>query len=346
MNLDSFRGGSSGPGSTVGPGDLKPSPRKDSGSDHPGDDGHGHDGDDHDDHHDDGHHDHDDFDFEDHLLHGFLYGHFGHFGHYPYYSHHSLFYGSHHYFSDYPWYYYWFGYYPIYHSYAYPNYVHYQPVVDPERGDEVIYIPVYADAETTPLPAEEPYIAPELAQELEQLQSEQAAVESLKTGAASFKNGDYDAAAEAFRQALLGAPRNAVPKFAMAHALFAKGDYAFATFLLRRGMELLPEWPSVGAALHELYGNPDDLLEQTIALRTYLDQQESDTDARFLLAYVLFFSGNLDGAEQQFQRVADLAPDHIQTQAFLTRIAEIRAELEQSQEVPEPQDSEQTGDDE
>ena len=338
-----------------GGGDLNPAPEptpKGAPDDPPDSGEHGDDWDDDDwdDYWDDYWDDHDDYwdDYYDHFgwhaffFGGFWYGNLGCFASYPYWWYHSNFYWGHRYFTAYPWYHFWFGYYPIYHSYSYPRYVYYQPTPYPVYRDEVVYYPVYAEAGTVAAPAEEPYIDPDLAEELERLKAEETAVEALGQGAVKFKSGEYAAAAEAFRQAVVAAPKNAVPKFAFAHALFARGEYEYAAFMLRRGMELLPNWPSVGTALHELYGNPDDLVEHTIALRTYLDLREADVGGHFLLAYVTYFSGDLDGAEKQFRKLLETSPDHVQAEAFLIRIAQIRADLEKSA-VPETPATETVG---
>lgn len=280
----------------------------------------------------------DDF-VEDHWWWGF----FTPFWHYPYYWHHFL--GIHFFdafFFDHFWFHFHFGYFPIYHPIVYPYYVHYEPdvivvddgpdviVVDDGGSTEVVYEPAYTEPdEALRIEIDAPngadiQIAPGLTRELDALQQNEAAVTWLEEGARHFKAGRYAEAADAFRQAMLLEPENAVPKFALAHALFALGDYGNAAFLIRRGMKILPDWPREGSSLHELYGKPGDLKEHVLALRVYLDLHPDDLDARFLLGYVAFFTGDLDGAEAAFSAVLAANPASVEAQAFLERIAEIR----------------------
>ncbi len=260
------------------------------------------------------------------------------FWHFPYYHHH--FFGwNYPYFRSHWWFHFHFGYFPIYNHYVYPYYVSYQPVYVPTYSTAVVYQPVYVEpaaTEVAPAPTVGE-VPPYLAQQLNELAGNETAITWLESGARKFKAGQFEEAADAFRRAMLLEPRNAVPKFALGHTLFALGDYTNAAFMLRRGMQILPQWPSVGTSLHELYGNPDDLAEHTIALRIFLDAQPGDGDARFLLGYVSFFSGDLDAADAAFQSVAATNPTSVETQAFLGRIAEIRAALPADVvEVPTP----------
>ena len=244
----------------------------------------------------------------------------------------------------YSWYSSWFGYHPAWSPYwwcewwptytLYPSYVYTVPTYVPVYEEStVIYYPVdEAPADVAPIagPADVPVdlpattIDPDFARELDAISSNPDAVSLLEEGARLFNEGRYADAADAFRRAMLAEKNNAVPKFAMAHALFALGEYSYAAFLIRRGMEILPSWPSVGADLRDLYGDPDDLAEQSIALRIYQESNKDDADALLLAGYVAFFSGDLDVAEQDFTALAALSPGNRVADAFLARAAEIR----------------------
>lgn len=259
------------------------------------------------------------------------------------YGFNRLFHFHHPFFYRYSWYHHWYGYYPIYDHYFYPQYVTYTPqtivvapnVVSAAPNEVVVYYPAYAEPTTAnQQPAATPHIPPELAHQLQTLGNNDNAVELLEQGARLFKAGDYTAAADALRRSMLAEPGNAVPKFALAHALFALGDYDYAAFLIRRGMAILPEWPRVGTSLHELYGEPKDLEEHLIGLNVYVNSHPTAVEARFLLGYVSYFAANLDGAEAAFDEAARLRNGQVEVAAFQARIAEIRAQLEQT--APDP----------
>lgn len=253
------------------------------------------------------------------------------------YGYHGLFGFRHPFFYRYNWYHYWYGYYPIYDHYSYPQYVTYTPqtvVLAPQQQivtnpEVVVYYPTYAEQAAPPqqAPASTPHIPAALARQLQTLGNNDNAVELLEQGAREFKSGNYTAAADSLRRSMLAEPGNAVPKFALAHALFALGDYDYAAFLIRRGMDILPEWPRVGTSLHELYGDPKDLEEHLVGLNVFVNTHPSAIEARFLLGYVSYFAANLDAAEAAFQEANTLRGGQVEVAAFQTRIAEIRAEL-------------------
>ena len=262
--------------------------------------------------------------------------------------------GFHYYPTHYNWYSNWFGFHPAYSSYwwcewwpyysYYPSYVSYYPTyvgVPAESSSTIIYYPYYdaPGAETSyedgyyPAPTggdiPQDQVSPEFAAELDSLATNTNAIALMEEGARLFQEGDYPGAAEAFRMAVLAEKTNAVPKFAMAHALFALGEYEYAAFMIRRGMEILPSWPSVGADMRDLYGNPDDLMEQMIALQIYREAHPESADAAMLLGYMSFFSGDLDEAETQFSGVMALEENNTVGSSFLLRIGEIRTMLEE-----------------
>ncbi|MFG0317230.1 MAG: hypothetical protein ACF8XB_08160 [Planctomycetota bacterium JB042] len=222
----------------------------------------------------------------------------------------------------------WCAWWPLYS--VHPGYVHCVPTYVPVyQGDVIVYQP-YDEfdvvEEFVPVDGELPEegVDPFLEAELLRLSEIEAAVRALEEGAQLFLDGLYAEATDAFRRAMLAAPDNAIPKFAMANGLFALGEYGYAAFLLRRGVEIVPTWPSAGPDLRELYGDEDDLLEHQIALEVTVESLPNDGELRLLAGYVAFFTGDLDTAEHQFRALLALAPDDAFARTFLGRIAEIR----------------------
>ena len=70
-----------------------------------------------------------------------------------------------------------------------------------------------------------------------------------------FKAGDYPTAIESYRCAVLEQPTNGHNKLAMGHALFARGNYSYAAYALRRGIRS--------------FDTPDDL-KNTVNMYEYL----------------------------------------------------------------------------
>lgn len=135
-----------------------------------------------------------------------------------------------------------------------------------------------------------------------------------------FTAGDFAGAGEAFRQSVLADPENAMAKFGFAQALFAVGDYPDAAFLIRRGMELLPDWPALGTDPREHYSESVQHTEQILALRTFLDYVPDDPAGILVLAVQSFFTADRDTARLYFQRLAALDPDDLVAKGFLEHL--------------------------
>lgn len=151
----------------------------------------------------------------------------------------------------------------------------------------------------------------------------------LDEGAALFRNGQYLEALHQFRLATLADLTFGIAKFAYAQALFALGIYEYAAYEIRLGLQLLAEWPEIGGDIKLLYGDPLDFEQQLQALRAHVEIQPMDEDARLVLGYVLFFSGDLYGAEEAFQKLAlsnDRGNAHV-AGLFLDTITKIKDKM-------------------
>ncbi len=155
-----------------------------------------------------------------------------------------------------------------------------------------------------PLPSSEP-IDPTL--EIEEL---------LNLGWDLFYNGDYAGAAESFRQAMLKDGDDPWIKLAFAQALFAIGDYPDAAFLLRRGMQLLPDYLEFAPNPLDRYGDVLDHAEQILALRTFLEYLPEDPAGMLMLGVQSFLIGDFVTAEIQFSRLLELDPEDVVAQTF------------------------------
>jgi tetratricopeptide (TPR) repeat protein len=209
------------------------------------------------------------------------------------------------------WYYRYPGYKPYYCSYNtyYRPSSYYLPAYYPTYSS-VHYVTEYVDdTDHYPvLPTSEP-IDPSL--DVEEL---------LALGWELFAAEDYAGAAEAFRQAILGDPGNSLAKFAFSQALFSIGNYPDAAFLIRRGMELLPDWPALGEDPRPRYANPSDHIEQILALRTFLDYLPDDPSGILVLAVQSFFAGDDATARLYFEKLLEMDATDAVALGFLERL--------------------------
>lgn len=142
----------------------------------------------------------------------------------------------------------------------------------------------------------------------------------LTQGWQEFGAGEYLAAVETLRQAVLAAPDDPFAKIAFGQALFALGNYADAAFVFRRAAELLPDWPAVGEDPRSRYGDALDHAEQMVALRTFLELVPGDPAATLTLAVQSFFTGDLSVARDAFSLLEELDPTDAVAARFLVHL--------------------------
>jgi hypothetical protein len=205
----------------------------------------------------------------------------------------------------YPYSYYWWPssyYFPAY----YPSYATVQVVHD--YWDDGDYYPTYSEPIVESGEAAAP--APSAA-DLTAL---------LADGWEQFRTGAYPEAIESFRQAVLADPADPQAKIAFAQSLFAIGNYPDAAFLMRRTVELLPDWPVTGEDPRARYADPADHAEQMVALRAFLERVPGDPAATLVLAVQSYFTGDLRAAREAFEALAALDTEDLVAKRFLERL--------------------------
>lgn len=121
----------------------------------------------------------------------------------------------------------------------------------------------------------------------------------LAAGKRYFKEGRYDLAVDALLQAVLAAPQDGVPKLYFGLAHFAVGDFGYAVYAIRRGMDRVPDWGKEDMDLRYLYGEPADFDQHLAVLTAHVQRSPADGDAHFLLGYMLYFTGQYQLAIKQ-----------------------------------------------
>lgn len=161
----------------------------------------------------------------------------------------------------------------------------------------------------------------EVARAVTRIQERPDADAAMREGTELFRARRFADAAAWFRRAIPLDPDNGLPRLQYAHALFALADYEGAAHSLRRGLALLPSWPSSGHDLLALYSAPQDFADQLMSLRSHLRQAPDDPDAWLVLGYVRFFTDDHDSATAAF---AALPEDDPSAAALRREIARLR----------------------
>jgi tetratricopeptide (TPR) repeat protein len=172
---------------------------------------------------------------------------------------------------------------------------------------------------------EEPPLSPEARDRL---------VVVLQTGAKSYEDymrlgdfrffmGDYTQASEAYRAAHKAKPQDPFALFAMGHASFANGEYKLAAGYLRSAMSLETNWGLYDFHLQEFYGNAAEYRQQVKELERKVQLRPQSMDAKFLLAYVYYFSGRYSDAADLLTEIAKQDPKFEQANTLL-RLARLQ----------------------
>jgi len=198
-----------------------------------------------------------------------------------------------------PWYDYYYPYWPSYYSPYWYNYYPYEPYSYP-------YEP-YTYYPSEPHSYSSGYGT--------------GSQDPLALGSQYFAQGDYQQARDSFLKAMVAQPNNPKARFAYGQTLLALGQYQSAAEAIRQGLALDLTWPQVQMDLRSAYGDPSEFARQLGKLETYLAAHPEDADARFLLAYNLYFSGQKDRAREEFSRLAQANPLDKAPELFLDSLS-------------------------
>ena len=139
-------------------------------------------------------------------------------------------------------------------------------------------------------------------------------------GEDEFRRGRYTEAANTFREALMADPHPAV-KFALGHALFAKGDYGFAAAALREGLREVSDAPVRELDTRQFYGATLDYEAHRKRLEKWLAEHPDDKQAKFLMGYVCYFGGDPDRARTIFAELLSTNADDAAVKPFMKRLS-------------------------
>jgi tetratricopeptide (TPR) repeat protein len=145
----------------------------------------------------------------------------------------------------------------------------------------------------------------------------------LELGEQVFAEGRYTEARRFFVRALMALAEDPYAQLDYGLVHFASGDYAVAADAFRRALngepDLFDRPPDVSTA----YGVEGDFEAHLGALESYLAKHPDDSDARFVLGFVLFSIGDGREALPNLSRV--LHQDPKDTVAYVLRDAVLRA---------------------
>jgi hypothetical protein len=124
--------------------------------------------------------------------------------------------------------------------------------------------------------------------------------DNMAKGDYYFKTGYYLKASEAYRVAVLAEPVNPWKKLAFGHALFAIGNYSYASYALRRAVQQLDVKVPFAPDVSSLFPSKRAFEKAVKDLKRYVTYSPRDPAGLSVLGYMLFAQGEDDRAREMF----------------------------------------------
>ncbi|HWL94488.1 MAG TPA: tetratricopeptide repeat protein [Phycisphaerae bacterium] len=118
---------------------------------------------------------------------------------------------------------------------------------------------------------------------------------ALDRGDKAFEKGQYDQARAEYLQALALAGEDATARVALGLAEYALASFDAASSEIRKGVARAPSLAHSAFNLRSVYGNQRDFEAHVRILEDHVGQNPADSESRFLLGFVRYFSGDRAG---------------------------------------------------
>jgi len=135
------------------------------------------------------------------------------------------------------------------------------------------------------------------------------------------EDGKYQKAEMAFLAAIEAEIGNPLAPSLLAHARFAQGHYAQAAKALhtKGALKGSPTWEKARLDLRSFYKEPAQFQRQLAALEGHLSKSPKDIEARFVLGWVRYATGDFEGARDLLSLVSLAQPRDSAARHFLER---------------------------
>jgi tetratricopeptide (TPR) repeat protein len=156
--------------------------------------------------------------------------------------------------------------------------------------------------------------------------AQQAGDDHVTKGDYLFKTGYYLKASEHYRLALLDDPSNPHKKLAFGNALFAIGNYSYASYALRRGVAELDPREAFQPDVAGLFPSRRAFTQALRDLKRYVTYSPRDPAGLSVLGYVLYaVRGEERRCRDMFLYLRRLDPEDPYAAFFLSKLSEYGA---------------------
>ncbi|MCC6575044.1 MAG: hypothetical protein IT462_14805 [Planctomycetes bacterium] len=138
----------------------------------------------------------------------------------------------------------------------------------------------------------------------------------LSRGHKAFRQGDYDTALKAYKEAVILEPNNAGAKYRLALGSFAAGKYSFGAFAVRRAIAVDVDSIKAVPDLRESYSDDAVFKAHLKALSDEAAKNADDGDVQLLLGFTLLYSGDARGATAPLEAALKVNPQDAAAKAL------------------------------
>lgn len=143
----------------------------------------------------------------------------------------------------------------------------------------------------------------------------------IESGLRQYRQGNFEAAAEAFQAAARARPADPVPHYYLGSSLLQLERHRVALGALDRALELREAFPEARLARARVRMRMGEYEPAEADLRRTLDLQPDSLPARFNLGFVLYRTGRYAEAMETLEAVRSRHPDHPDVPYLLAKAA-------------------------
>lgn len=164
----------------------------------------------------------------------------------------------------------------------------------------------------------------------------QAALELIDRGSRAFVDGRYAEARHSFLRAVMMDDSDGYARLFYAFASFAMGDYELAAVALRRSIAMEAAFATDPIDIRGFYPDEDTFKAHVSQLNGHIEANPEDKDARFVLAYVHYASGEPGKAIEMLSKLTAVSASDETAAQVLEGAKQVQKSLQEQPELAAP----------
>lgn len=154
--------------------------------------------------------------------------------------------------------------------------------------------------------------------------------EAVREGHQHFGKGEFKDAQAAFQRGVLADGKDPFARLFYGMASVAVGNYITAATSVRAALELAPDLITEPIDLRQFYASAEMLQSQLDGLRSWLQGRPGEVEGQLLLAYLLFATGDADGADAALSTLQSGSPVDPLVNQLRNSIVQVKENMKKS----------------